>query len=59
MGLYLLRALVVLVGGWAGGIIGLTQGGEHAGTIGAGLGAVCGIGLCLLERLLRSIPLQS
>jgi uncharacterized protein YacL len=50
---------VVLVGAWAGSIIGLTQGGEYAGIIGAGLGAVCGIGLCLLERWLRSIPLQS
>ena len=59
VGLYLLRTLVVLVGGWAGGIIGLTQGGEYSGTIGTLLGAGCGIGLCLLERLLRRIPLQS
>ncbi len=56
MGFYLLRLLVVVVGGWAGGVIGMAQGGLIYGMIGAGSGVVGGLALCLLERSLRHIP---
>jgi uncharacterized protein YacL len=59
VGLYLLRLVVIVVGGWAGGSIGLAHGGQLAGILGTVMGAACAMGVCLLERLLRSIPLQS
>jgi uncharacterized protein YacL len=59
VGLYLLRLVVVVVGGWAGASIGLAHGGQLAGILGAGIGTACAVGVCLLERLLRTIPLQS
>jgi len=59
VGLYLLRLVVIVVGGWAGGSIGLAHGGQLAGVLGTAIGAACAVGVCLLERLLRTIPLQS
>lgn len=56
MGFYLLRLLVVVVGGWSGGVIGMAQGGPIYGMIGAGSGIIGGLALCLLERSLRHIP---
>ena len=55
VGFYLLRLLVVVVGGWSGGVIGMAQGGLVYGMIGAGSGIVGGLALCLLERSLRHI----
>ncbi len=55
MGFYLLRLLVVAVGGWSGGVIGMAQGGLVYGMIGAGSGILGGLALCLLERSLRHI----
>lgn len=59
MGFYLLRLLVVVVGGWSGGVIGMAQGGLIYGMIGAGSGILGGLALCLLERSLRHIPAWS
>ena len=59
MGINLLRLLVIVVGGWAGYVVGLAQGSLLWGAIGAGLGIVLAIGLCLLERFLHVIPLRS
>lgn len=56
VGFYLLRLLVVVVGGWSGGVIGMAQGGPIYGMIGAGSGIIGGLALCLLERSLRHIP---
>ena len=56
MGFYLLRLLVVVVGGWSGGVIGMAQGGLMYAVIGAISGIVGGLALCLLERSLRHIP---
>jgi uncharacterized protein YacL len=56
VGFYLLRLLVVVVGGWSGGVIGMTQGGLIYGIIGAGSGILGGLALCRLERSLRHIP---
>jgi uncharacterized protein YacL len=56
VGFYLLRLLVVVVGGWSGGVIGMAQGGLVYGMIGAGSGILGGLALCLLERSLRHIP---
>lgn len=59
MGFYLLRLLVVVVGGWSGGVIGMAQGDLVYGAVGAGLGILGGLGLFLLERALRHIPSRS
>jgi len=60
VGFYLLRLLVILVGGWAGSVIGMASGGGlGAGVLGAGLGVAAGLGLCLLERPLCAIPVRS
>ncbi len=59
MGLYLLRLLVIVVGGWAGGVIAEMQGELVSRAIGTGIGVVGAVGLCLLERSLRTIPLRS
>lgn len=56
VGFYLLRLLVVVVGGWSGGVIGMAQGELVYGAVGAGLGILGGLGLFLLERSLRHIP---
>ncbi len=55
MGFYLLRLLVVAVGGWSGGVIGMAQGELIYGAVGAGIGVLGGLGLFLLERALRHI----
>jgi uncharacterized protein YacL len=59
VGFSLLRLLVVVVGGWAGSVVGMAQDGVVAGGIGAGVGVVCAVGLCLLERSLRAIPVRA
>jgi uncharacterized protein YacL len=59
VGLYLLRIVVVVVGGWAGGVITAAQGGAVPQSLGVGIGAVCALALCLLERGLRKVPLRS
>ena len=59
MGLYILRLIVLVVCAWSGAVIGLTQGSIVSGIIGAAVATVGGVGLCLLERYLRAIPLWS
>ena len=59
MGLYILRLIVLAVCAWSGAVIGLTQGSLVSGIIGAAVATVGGVGLCLLERYLRAIPLWS
>ena len=59
MGLYILRLIVLAVCAWSGAVIGLTQGSIVSGIIGAAVATVGGVGLCLLERYLRAIPLWS
>lgn len=59
MGLYILRIMLLLALGWAGGFLGMARGGEVPGAIGAGLGIVVGGILWGLERYLRTIPLRS
>jgi uncharacterized protein YacL len=51
--------MLLLALGWAGGFLGMAQGGEVFGAIGAGLGVVAGGILWGLERYLRTIPLRS
>jgi len=59
VGLYIIRLLVLAVCAWSGAVIGLTQGSLISGIIGAAVAIVIGIGLCILERYLRTIPLWS
>jgi len=59
VGLYILRLIVLAVCAWSGAVIGLTQGSRVSGIIGAAVATVGGVGLCLLERYLRAIPLWS
>ena len=59
MGLYILRLIVLVVCTWAGAVIGLTQGSFVSGIIGAAVALVAGVGLCMLERYLRAVPLWS
>jgi len=59
VGLYILRLIVLAVCAWSGAVIGLTQGSIVSGIIGAAVATVGGVGLCLLERYLRAIPLWS
>ena len=59
MGLYILRLIVLVVCTWAGAVIGLTQGSMMSGIIGAAVALVAGVGLCILERYLRAVPLWS
>jgi len=59
VGLYILRLLVLAVCAWSGAVIGLTQGSLISGIIGAAVAIVIGVGLCILERYLRTIPLWS
>ena len=59
MGLYILRLIVLAVCAWSGAVIGLSQGSLVSGIIGAAVATVGGVGLCLLERYLRAIPLWS
>ena len=59
MGLYILRLIVLAVCAWSGAFIGLTQGGLLSGIIGAAVAIVVGVGLCILERSLRAVPLWS
>jgi len=47
------------VSAWSGAVIGLTQGSLISGIIGAAVAIVIGVGLCILERYLRTIPLWS
>ena len=59
MGLYILRLIVLAVCAWSGAVIGLTQGSLISGIIGAAVAIMIGVGLCILERYLRTIPLWS
>jgi len=59
VGLYILRLIVLAVCAWSGAVIGLTQGSLISGIIGAAIAIVVGVGLCILERYLRTIPLWS
>ncbi len=59
MGFYLLRLLVVVVGGWTGSVVAMTQDGWVSEALGAGLGIICATLLCMLKRVLRKIPLRS
>jgi len=59
VGLYILRLIVLAVCAWSGAVIGLTQGSLISGIIGAAVAIVIGVGLCILERYLRTIPLWS
>jgi uncharacterized protein YacL len=59
VGLYILRLIVLAVCAWSGAVIGLTQGSPISGIIGAAVAVVIGVGLCILERYLRTIPLWS
>ncbi len=59
MGLYILRLIVLAVCTWTGAVIGLTQGSIVSGVIGAAVALVVGVGLCILERYLRAVPLWS
>lgn len=59
MGLYILRFIVLAVCTWAGAVIGLTQGSMVSGIIGAVVALVAGVGLYILERYLRAVPLWS
>jgi uncharacterized protein YacL len=59
VGQHLLHIILLCVLGWAGAVIGMTQGDWIASAIGAGLGVVVGGLLWWLERYLRAIPLQS
>jgi uncharacterized protein YacL len=59
VGLYLLRIVVIVVGGWTGGVIAGAQGGAVPQFLGVGLGAVCALALCCLEGILRKVPLRS
>jgi len=59
VGLYILRLIVLAVCAWSGAVIGLSQGSLVSGIIGAAVATVGGVGLCLLERYLRAIPLWS
>lgn len=57
MGLHVLRAMVVIICGWAGAIIGLAQGGQLFGLIGMALGLCAGVVVWLCEGYLRAVPL--
>ena len=59
MGLYILRLIVLAVCTWAGAVIGLAQGSLVSGIIGAAVALIAGVGLCILERYLRAVPLWS
>jgi len=59
VGLYILRLIVLAVCAWSGAVIGLTQGSLISGIIGAAVAIMIGVGLCILERYLRTIPLWS
>jgi uncharacterized protein YacL len=59
VGLYILRLIVLAVCTWTGAVIGLTQGSIVSGIIGAAVALVAGVGLCILERYLRAVPLWS
>jgi len=59
VGLYILRLIVLAVCAWSGAVIGLTQGSLISGIIGAAVAIMIGVGLCFLERYLRTIPLWS
>jgi uncharacterized protein YacL len=59
VGLYIIRMLLLVVVGWAGAFIGMSQGGAVAGVIGAGVGLMVGGILWGIERYLRTIPLQT
>jgi len=59
VGLCLLRLIVFAVCTWSGAVIGLAQGSVRSGIMGAAVAIVVGVGLCILERYLRAIPLWS
>jgi uncharacterized protein YacL len=59
VGLYILRLIVLAVCTWTGAVIGLMQGSIVSGIIGAAVALVAGVGLCILERYLRAVPLWS
>lgn len=54
-----LRGLVILLLAWGGFAGGTAQGGLLGGMVGVGLAALVSLGLWLLERHLRTIPLWS
>ena len=59
MGLYIIRIIMLVILGWAGAFIGMTQGVEFSGVMGAAIGLAVGGAVWGLECYLRTISLQS